>query len=94
MNITDNTITLRASDIDFELEGEETIPCEYVNYGKLPTLLTGLKASGIASLFKHLDTQKVVIHFTDGNRAFIIEPVPQPDYEDVLMLQMPMMLSD
>lgn len=94
MNITDNTITLRASDNDFELEGEETIPCEYANNGKLPTLLTGLKASSIASLFKHLDTQKVVIHFIDGYRAFIIEPVPQPDYEDVLMLQMPMMLSD
>lgn len=94
MNIADNTITLNASDKDFELGGEETIPCEYVNNGKLPTLLTGLKASGIASLFKHLDTQKVVIHFIDGTRCFIIEPVPQPDYEDVLMLQMPMMLSD
>lgn len=94
MNIADNTITLNASDKDFELEGEETIPCEYVNHGNLPTLLTGLKASGIASLFKHLDTQNVVIHFIDGTRCFIIEPVPQPDYEDVLMLQMPMMLSD
>jgi len=94
MNITDNTITLRASDNDFELEGEETIPCEYVNNGKLPTLLTGLKASDIASLFKHLDTQNVVIHFIDETRCFIIEPVPQPDVEDVLMLQMPMMLSD
>ena len=94
MNIADNTITLNASDKDFELDGEETIPCEYVNHGNLPTLLTGLKASGIASLFKHLDSQNVFIHFIDGTRCFIIEPVPQPDYEDVLMLQMPMMLSD
>ncbi len=94
MNIADNTITLNASNIDLELDGEETIPCEYVNHGNLPTLLTGLKASGIASLFKHLDTQNVVIHFIDGTRCFIIEPVPQPDYEDVLMLQMPMLCCD
>lgn len=89
-----NTITLTASDKDFELDGEETIPCEYVNKYCMPSLHIGIKAPNVASLLKQLTTQQVLFRFVDDKCGFLIEPIPQPDVEKVTMLQMPMFLSD
>lgn len=84
------TIELSSEDIDYATKAKETIICDY-NGQKM---CIGFKGSSLTEILGNLDGDEVVIELADPSRAGIIVPAQQPENEDVLMLLMPMLLSD
>lgn len=101
MIIDNDTVHLNTEDKDFELSGEEQLPCECKVLGDgevlsddKPSLKIGFKAPSLSATLKALSTEEVALYFTDSSRAVIIKPVPQPDTEEITMLLMPMFTND
>ena len=84
------TLELSPEDIDYATKAKETIICDY-NGQKM---CIGFKGSSLTEILGNLDGDEVVIELADPSRAGIIVPAQQPENEDVLMLLMPMLLSD
>ena len=84
------TLELSSEDIDYATKAKETTICDY-NGQKM---CIGFKGSSLTEILGNLDGDEVVIELADPSRAGIIVPAQQPENEDVLMLLMPMLLSD
>lgn len=84
------TLELSSEDIDYATKAKETITCDY-NGQKM---CIGFKGSSLTEILGNLDGDEVVMELADPSRAGIIVPAQQPENEDVLMLLMPMLLSD
>lgn len=84
------TLELSSEDIDYATKAKETIICDY-NGQKM---CIGFKGSSLTEILGNLDGDEVIIELADPSRAGIIVPAQQPENEDVLMLLMPMLLSD
>lgn len=84
------TLELSSEDIDYATKAKETIICDY-NGQKM---CIGFKGSSLTEILGNLDGDEVVMELADPSRAGIIVPAQQPENEDVLMLLMPMLLSD
>lgn|GEM_PF-636771 len=96
MNIDESTLHLETKDDDFEVGGEEALPCECSVSGCASSarLRIGLKAYNLTNTLKALSTEKVTFLFEDSSRAVLIQPQPQPYSEEITMLIMPVFLSD
>lgn len=90
LQIIENNIILTAQDIDFSTSAEETVPCLYDGAG----LTIGFKADFFIDLLYNLPASDIVIELSDPSRAGIIYPLENEENEDLLMLLMPMMLSE
>lgn len=96
LNIGENLLRMTGDDYDFSADGEENLPCEYkgVDGKQAQPLRMGFKASSLSAILKHLSTEEVVFQFTDSSRAALILSQPQPEFEEVTMLLMPMLVND
>ena len=54
----------------------------------------GFKGSSLQEILSNMDSDEIIISLADPSRAGIITPVQQPEQQDVLMLLMPMLLTD
>ena len=54
----------------------------------------GFKGSAIFDILNNLSSDNVTIELGDPSRAGVIRPAEQPENEDILMLIMPMLLSE
>lgn len=93
LTVSRDKLKLMTEDSDFELEGEETLPCD-CNLATDVTMKIGMKATLLSKTLKTMSTEKVAIHFENSNRAIIINPQPQPDNEELTYLLMPMLCND
>lgn len=93
MTISHDKLRLYAEDHDYDVEGEETLPCE-CNLDKPVTMKIGMKATTLSKTLKTMSTQKVSIHMQDSSHAVIINPQPHPDNEELTYLLMPMLCCD
>lgn len=99
MNVSDTELRMNTNNVDFELAGEEILPCTSVKTDGselIPghTFLTiGVNGQNLSKILKALSSENVVLSFQDSSRIFTIQPVPQPDTEDITMLLMPMMYN-
>ena len=93
LTVSRDKLKLMTEDSDFELEGEETLPCD-CNLAADVTIKIGMKATLLSKTLKTMSTEKVAIHFENSNRAIIITPQPQPDNEELTYLLMPMLCND
>lgn len=90
-------LDLKAEDKDLELSGEESLPCETKHKDGNPmtgSVRFGLKDVSLAKTLKVLNSEKVRVCILDSSRAFIFQPCPQPDTEELTMLLMPMLIND
>lgn len=97
MNIDETTLNLNTDDFDFGVAGDETLPCEFSACGcatATPKLRIGMNTSALSQTLKSFSTEKVVFLFIDDSRAVLIHPQPQPDSEEITMLNMPMLIDD
>ena len=96
MTIDKTTMKIEAEDSDFSLAGDETLPCECEPFdGRSQiSLRIGMKAVAVSQTLKVLSTEKVTFLFLDQSRAVLIQPQPQPDNEEITMLNMPMLYND
>ena len=96
MTVTADTVSLSTTDTDFEVGGDETLPCESKpNGGDVPVNLSiGMNCRNMAATLKALTSERVALRFIDSSRAVIFHPVPQPDNEEITILLMPMLCND
>jgi DNA polymerase-3 subunit beta len=84
------TLQLDAEDYDFSKTATERVACEY--NGKPMSI--GFKGSAFIDILSNFDSQEVIIQLADPSRAGLVLPSEQPENQDVLMLMMPMLISD
>ena len=93
LHIGNEKIGIETVNVDYQLQSDESIPCEIHENIGLPMDI-GVKTTHMLNLIRHINTENILIKLQDPSRAIIIEPEPQPDVEDLTLLIMPMLLND
>ncbi len=88
--INPESMTISAQDVDFSTSGTETIPCSYTG----PNLSIGFRANFLIEILNVMNAQEIDMLLSDAARAGLVTPVQNNENEDLLMLIMPMMLTD
>ena len=90
LQLRDNQIQVSAQDIDFSTSAEENVSCNYTG----DPMGIGFKSTFLIEILNNISSQEVTIELSDPSRAGLILPVENQPNEDLLMLLMPMMLTD
>ena len=91
LQVTGNQVTVSAQDIDFSISAYERISCQYDS----DELDIGFKSTFLIEILQNLQSADIVMELSDPSRAGIILPLEKEnDDEDILMLLMPMMISN
>lgn len=83
-------LTISAQDMDFSRSGIESVGCSYEG----TPLSIGFRANYLADILNTLNSQEVELLLGDATRPGLISPVQDNQEQDILMLIMPMMLTD
>lgn len=89
LNITENSLTISAQDLDFSNEATEAMACTY--NGEPMTI--GFNAKLLIEMLGILESDQVKIELSTPNKAGILLPSEQNENETLLMLVMPVMMS-
>lgn len=90
LHLSKNSLEISAEDVDYGKEGREKIPAEYG--GEEMTI--GYNAGYILDILGNIDTEKVMFDFDTPLSAGLVYPSEQKENEELLMLVMPIKLSD
>ncbi|NJN24562.1 MAG: DNA polymerase III subunit beta [Cyclobacteriaceae bacterium] len=90
LKITGSELQISAEDLDFSNEANERLSC--VHDGE--DLEIGFNARFLMEMLNNLDSKEITLMLSEPNRAGLIVPKEQGDNEDILMLVMPVMLSN
>ncbi len=90
LNITPGNLTISAQDLDFSNEATEKLACTYDGDG----LTIGYNAKFVLEMLNVLESDEVKLELSTPTRASILLPVEDVPGEDILMLVMPVMLSN
>lgn len=86
----ESTLKISAQDIDFSQSAEETLACHFTGV----PMAIGFKSQFLIEMLNNIASKEVLIELSDSARAGLILPCEQDDDEEVLMLIMPMYLSE
>jgi DNA polymerase-3 subunit beta len=90
LKLTPSELIVSAQDIDFAISAVETIKCEYDGQ----PMEIGFKSTFLVEILSNLSSEDVKMKLSDPSRAGLLVPAEKElDYEDVLMLLMPMMIN-
>ena len=89
INITEDSLTISAQDLDFSNEATETLRCQYNG----DAMNMGFNAKFFAEMLGVLETDEVKMELSTPNRAGILYPAEQEENETLLMLVMPVLMS-
>ncbi len=90
LKITGSELQISAEDLDFSNEANERLSCEHDG----EDIEIGFNARFLIELLSNLEGKEVVMQLSEPNRAGLLVPKEKNDNEDVLMLVMPVMLSN
>jgi DNA polymerase-3 subunit beta len=90
LRLSPNNLELSSEDIDFATSAHEDLVCDYNG----AQMSIGFKGSALFDILNNLSSDNVTIELGDPSRAGVIRPSEQPENEDILMLIMPMLLSE
>ncbi|MBV6426250.1 MAG: Beta sliding clamp [Haliscomenobacter sp.] len=90
LNITNGSLTVSAQDLDFSNEATEQLACTYEG----APLTIGFNAKFLIEMLTVLESDEVRIELSTPTRAGILLPSEETPGEDILMLVMPVMLSN
>ena len=90
LKLDSNTLHVSAEDLDFSNEANESLPCDHQG----EDLEIGFNARFLIEMLNNLDSEEVTFKFSQPNRAGLIIPNNSTENEEVLMLVMPVMLSN
>lgn len=90
LNINDGSLTVSAQDLDFSNEATEQLTCSYEG----EPMSIGFNAKFLAEMLGVLESDEVKIEMSGPTRAGILQPVEEVAGEEILMLVMPVMLSN
>ena len=89
-HVEDGTLQLDAEDYDFSKTATERMACEYNGQ----PMSIGFKGTSFIEVLSNFSCPEVIIQLADPSRAGLVVPSEQPENQDVLMLMMPMLISD
>ena len=90
LNIADGSLTVSAQDLDFSNEATEQLACTYDG----EPLTIGFNAKFLVEMLGVLEGQEVRLEMSTATRAGILVPTEQTAGQDIMMLVMPVMLSN
>lgn len=90
LKITGSELMISAEDLDFSNEANERLSCEHDG----EDLEIGFNAKFLVEMLANIDSDEITLKLSAPNRAGIITPNDKDDEEDILMLVMPVMLSN
>jgi DNA polymerase-3 subunit beta len=90
LNINDGSLTVSAQDLDFSNEATEQLSCTYEG----EPLTIGFNAKFLIEMLNVLESEDIKIELSSSTRAGILQPSEKAEGEDILMLVMPVMLSN
>lgn len=90
LNINAGSLTVSAQDLDFSNEATEQLSCTYEG----EPLTIGFNAKFLVEMLGVLESDEVQMELSSPTRAGILLPKEDNDEEDILMLVMPVMLSN
>jgi DNA polymerase-3 subunit beta len=90
LNINDGSLTVSAQDLDFSNEATEQLACTYEG----EPLVIGFNAKFLIEMLGVITSDEVKMELSTPTRAGILLPSEEPDEERILMLVMPVMLSN
>lgn len=90
LSLADGNLTVSAQDLDFSNEATEQLACTYDG----APLTIGFNAKFLVEMLSVLDTDDVKMEMSTSTRAGILLPVEEKANEEILMLVMPVMLSN
>jgi len=89
LDVTSDTVTISAEDVERSSEAEETIHCDYDS----EDMEIGFNSEYLTEVLSNVTSDEVVFRLSSPNRAGIVLPQEQEEGEDILMLIMPVMLN-
>ena len=90
LKLNPSELVVSAQDIDFAISAVETIKCEYEGQ----PMEIGFKSTFLVEILSNLSSEDVKLKLSDPSRAGLLLPAEKElEYEDVLMLLMPMMIN-
>ncbi len=90
LNINAGSLTVSAQDLDFSNEATEQMAC---NYEGNP-LTIGFNAKFLVEMLGVLESDDVRLELSTSTRAGILSPTEKEEFEEIIMLVMPVMLSN
>lgn len=90
MHVSENEVQFDAENWEFNKTATEKMVCDY-NGNKMSI---GFKGCSVMELLTNITSQEVVAQLADPARAALFLPSEQPEGEEILMLQMPMLIND
>lgn len=90
LHIQDNSMVISAQNTDFSTFAEENLACSYEG----APMNIGFSASFLIDILNNIQGSEVVIELADPSRAGVMFPAEQQENQELLMLLMPMMLTD
>ncbi len=90
VKITGSELQISAEDLDFSNEANERLSCEHDG----EDIEIGFNAKFLIEVLNNLDSEEIQVKLSEPNRAGLFLPKEKSDHEDILMLVMPVMLSN
>ena len=93
LSIKERELEISSEDLEFSNKAHETLPCSYEG----EPMEIGFNAKFLTEMISNLDTEQVLMELSHPSRAGIIFPINDSEEaksEDILMLVMPVMLSN
>lgn len=90
LKLTGSELQISAEDLDFSNEANERLSC--VHDGE--DIEIGFNAKFLVEMLNNINAREITLKFSAPNRAGLITPSEMKDNEDILMLVMPVMLSN
>ncbi len=90
LNIQDGSLTVSAQDLDFSNEATEQLTCTFNG----DPMNIGFNAKFLAEMLGVLESDEVKIQLSGPTRAGILVPLEETENVEILMLVMPVMLSN
>jgi DNA polymerase-3 subunit beta len=90
LKITGSELQISAEDLDFSNEANERLSCEHDG----EDIEIGFNAKFMMEMLNNLESKDITLQLSEPNRAGLIVPKEKNDNEDILMLVMPVMLSN
>ena len=90
LKITGSELMVSSEDLDFSNEANERLSCDHDG----EDIEIGFNGKFIIEMLANVSSKEVTIKLSEANKAGLIVPVKQDENEDLLMLVMPVMLSN
>jgi DNA polymerase III subunit beta len=90
LNINSGSLNVSAQDLDFSNEATEQLPCTYDGN----QLTIGFNAKFLIEMLGVMESDEIKMELSTPTRAGILLPQEQNDHSMILMLVMPVMLSN